>query len=356
LLPVVAALALMVVLSVTAAAHGIFEKRLWNGKVNATTRGRAGRAATKLFMMQPHGFMTGKHDAIGWSITAQDQEARTTERVTLSYVKFLPDGKTPDTGATGTVLKSTFRLFGFGMKGPTAYNFFLTIPGPQEVPARIGIGIEFPAATSDWPGDGITVHGQLNLPNDSRRPRVLPPNDKQVWAWEMPQGTSKPVPLGGRTLDILDVAGQYIEPVLRIYTKSSAYGLGKEELFGPEALFQSAARGDEFGITASAGIYGSDGWLLLMASPKLLAKPVSLPWNTGCARVTKPCSFYLDLTPPWPAFLALAQIDPAGDAKVGTLPIAALPPKMRSFWMQALILNPFTFDFEVTDCVQLQGQ
>ena len=102
-------------------AHGFFEKALSNRKINGTIRGLAKGGATELFMMQPRGYLNGKFSAVGFRLTAQDEEAATQENVTLSYVPYDKDGIHPDPNKE--ILKSSFRLFGFGDKGQKAYNF-----------------------------------------------------------------------------------------------------------------------------------------------------------------------------------------------------------------------------------------
>ncbi len=320
-------------------AHGFFEKPFWNkGKENATLRGAAGAKPAVLWMMQPGRYTTGKHLAVGYRITAQDQDASTSEPVTLAFVPYAADGVTPDP-AKG-VVRSTFRLFGMGDKGIKAYAFLLTIGFPKPVPDRFGLEIGLPAAPS-WPKDGVSVHAQLNLPNDSRRPRVPQAFRNRVFAFERSTATGRPVPLGGRTLDVLQVNAVVFEPALQVFLESPAYGLGTEVLKGPETLYPVAARGDKVGFELQSGRIGVQGLGFLFASPSLAKTPI--PGPVG--------AFYLKVGAPWPVLFQVLKLDQIGNGKTATFPAGLFPSLPGGLWFQALVVNPLTREYEFSDAV-----
>ena len=323
-------------------AHGFFEKALSNRKINGTVRGLAKGGATELFMMQPRGYLNGKFSAVGFRLTAQDEEAATQENVTLSYVPYDKDGIHPDPNKE--ILKSSFRLFGFGDKGQKAYNFLLTVGFPQAIPQNFGIKIALPKAPK-WPLDGPSIHGQLNLPNDSQRPRVPAPFQKEVYAFERPAGQSKLLPLGGRSLDVLETTGVFIEPVLQTVLISKAYGLGEETLRGIETLHPSAARGDKLFFEIQGGQIGASGFGVVYLSSGLLKTP--LPGPVG--------EWYLSLSPPFPFLLEATTLGPFGKGKTKVYPFSLFPKIIRDFWVQCVILNPATKEMEFTDSVRIRG-
>jgi hypothetical protein len=332
----------LVLLGSSVFAHGFFEKAFSNRKTNGTVRGLAKGGATELFMMQPKGYLNGKFSAVGFRLTAQDEEAATQENVTLSYVPYGQDGIHPDPNKE--VLKSSFRLFGFGDKGQKAYNFLLTVGFPQTIPQNFGIKISLPKAPK-WPLDGASIHGQLNLPNDSQRPRVPTPFQKEVFAFERPGGQTKLFPLGGRALDVLETTGVFIEPVLQTVLISPAYGLGEETLKGIETLHPSAARKDKIFFEIQGGQIGASGFGIVFLSSHLLKTPI--PGPVG--------DWYLSLTPPFPFLLEATTLDPFGKGKTKTYPFSLFPKRFRDFWVQCIILNPATKEMEFTDSVRIQG-
>lgn len=324
------------------AAHGIQEKPLYNGKTNYTTRGSVTTAGTTLYMMQPPLYMTGRHETVGFRVQVQDEEAATQEVVTMSYVQHGPQG-TPGK----EVLRATYRLFGFGDQGVKAYSFLLTLGFPRPLPENVGIGIGLPP-NAKWPRDGASVHGQLNVKGDSRHSRVPPPHDRNVWAFERRTPFSPPIPHGSRTLDILEVTGLYIEPVLQTYVRTPAYGLGTEDLFGPEAMYPVAARGDALGLSVQGGQIGADGEAFVFVSPRL-GTPIRFP-------PAQKGYVYLDLQAAYPIVYARVKLDSFGVGRTAPIPFRNFPPAVRSFWLQALIYNPFTQEIELTDSVGVQGQ
>lgn len=331
-----------------AVGHGIFEKWFWSSKPNYSTRGtNSGSQAATLYMMQPPQYLTGTHECVGWRTTMQDEEAETQETVTFSFVKYAANKRDPDTSPSGTIFKQTYRLFGFGLKGTTAYDFVLTVGFPKPLPANYGIKIEL-TGHPKWPKDGASIHSQLNMPNDSLRPRVPSPYQSQVWAFEEVNGQVQP--LGRRTLDVLQITGLYIEPVMQLYARTKAYGLGFEDLMGPEAYHPSSARGDAFGLVIDGGQLGSEGWGLTLFAPALAAKAIRYP--PGLFRDS---FFYLEIGGIWPQTMSLLKLDSLGRVKTSALPIGALPPGFRSFWLQTVIINPFSLELEITDAVRVQG-
>lgn len=333
---------LLLLLGSSLMAHGFFEKAFSNRKINGTVRGLARGGATELFMMQPRGYLNGKFSAVGFRLTAQDEEAATQENITLSYVPYDKDGVHPDLNKE--VLKSSFRLFGFGDQGQKAYNFLLTVGFPQQIPQNFGIKIALPKAPK-WPLDGPSIHGQLNLPRDSQRPRVPAPFQKEVYAFERPAGQTRALPLGGRTLDVLETTGVFIEPVLQTVLISKAYGLGEETLKGIETLHPDAGRKDKLFFEIQGGQIGASGLGIVYLSPGLLKTPI--PGPVG--------EWHLSLTPPFPFLLEATTLDPFGKGKTRVYPFALFPKGFRDFWVQCVILNPATKETEFTDSVRIQG-
>lgn len=338
--------------AIAAGEHGLFEKPLWNyGKANRSTRGSSsGKLATRLYMMQPKGYMTGARNSVGVRFTLQDENAATTETCTMSYVRFDKSGIGPDTSATGTIASIKVRLFGQGMKDTVAFDYTISFGRQVALPAHFGLAIDLPA-NSSWPADGASMHAQLNLPNDSRRPRVAAPHDKHVWAFEAASSTARATPLGGRTLDVLQITAQYTEPVFQPYVRSKAYGLGYELLYGPEAYFPVAARGDQFGAYVDAGSSFADAWVVVMVAPRLSSSPLPFPPRTTPQRY-----FYLDLVAPFPLTWIVGRLDFFGGFEIGRQPFASVPPGFRDFWMQAIVVEPKQSLVELTGAVRLRGQ
>ena len=325
-------------------AHGIFEKVLWNNKANATTRGDAGAKATTLYMMQPQRFLTGTHQTVGWRITLQDEDASTSETLGLHFIPFAPDGKSPETDPKKRIASLQLNVFGRGMTGTQATSWFITFGFPKPLPRHHGLGVEL-AAQPLWPKDGLSVHGQLNLPKDSRRPRIPAPYDKQVWAFEQPSGATIAKPLGGRTLDSLMFGGLYIEPTLRPFLKSKAYGLGTEKLFGVDVMHPVASRGDELGFFIDGGIFGTSEWGFVLISPKILPKQIAFPRG----------HLQIDPTAPFPVVILAQQLDSLGQGTTATIPFSRFPVGLRSFWAQAAIIQVTNIDMELSDAVGFSG-
>jgi len=323
--------------------HGLFEKPFYNDKTNYATRGGAGGQETTLYMMEPKPHMTGLHDTVGWTLTVQDEDASTPENLTFQFVRYASNGNDPD--ASKTIYKTTWPLFGLGDSGVKAYSFRVTFGLPQSLPRNYGVGITL-QARSNWPKDGASVHGQLNIANDSRRPRVPAPFDKQVWAFEMPKNTTKPVALGGRTLDTLAMTTLHIEPVMRVMNVSSAYGLGTETLYGPEAQHPVASRGDQIGFFLNGGMIAVQGIGVLFLAPALATNPVPLPRG----------EWELPLTPPWPYPAFVLNLDGLGQGTVPALPFSSFPVGFRSFWAQFLVVNPITSEFEISEAMGVYGK
>ena len=289
-----------------AAGHGFFVKpcynaedtlqSVWiNAKTNASVRGTvSGTEGNQLYMMDPQLNHTGTREVIGYRATIQDEDAATPEFIDFSYVKFDVDGVHPVEGPAGVILKSTYPTFGFGT-GQVSFDYAFTIGIPQTMTEiNSGFGLRLPSNMA-WPADGASVHAQLNLPGHPQRFRVPPPYDKQVWAFERPEGWPEVRPLGGRTLDTLLVATMWAtDPILQTFVVTDAYGNGPENLFGPESLHPVAARGDELGFFLQGGNDGENGTAYFMLSPTLSATPFEYMPAMGNKFI------YLDFTSNWP--------------------------------------------------------
>ncbi|MEZ5988847.1 MAG: hypothetical protein R3F30_06940 [Planctomycetota bacterium] len=322
--------------------HGIFEKTMWSDKANAATRGTAGAKATTLYMMQPPRFVTGYHQSIGWTITLQDEDASTAETVKLSFIPYASDGVSPETDPKKVIQSLQFNVFGLGMTGVQARNWLVTFGFPTPMPANFGVAIDLPA-NAQWPKDGLSVHAQLNLPQDSRRPRVPAPYDKRVYAFEQPAGALAPTPLGGRTLDVLRLGSAFIEPTIQAWLESSAYGLGTEVLWGLEALHPVASRGDKVGFYLDGGQFGTGEWGLLFASPKLLSTPIPFPRGT------------LMIDPAPAVLFQVFQLDSIGRHTTTAFPWSTVPATVRSFWVQAVVYQSLNNDLELSDAIGFEG-
>lgn len=325
-------------------AHGIFEKVLWNNKANASTRGNAGAKATTLYMMQPPRYLTGTHQTVGWRILLQDEDAATSEPLSLHFIPYAADGKSPEIDPKKRIASLQLNLFGRGMTGTQAMSWLVTFGFPKPLPRNHGLAVELPANPL-WPKDGLSVHAQLNLPADSRRPRIPAPHNKQVWAFEQPAGATIAKPLGGRSLDSLMFGGLYIEPTLRPFLKSKAYGLGTEKLFGVDVMHPVASRGDEIGFFIDGGIFGTSEWGLVLISPRIL--PKEIPFPRGYLQI--------DPTAPFPVVLLAQQLDSLGQATTATIPFSRFPVGLRTFWAQAAIVQVTNVDMELSDAVGFSG-
>ncbi len=325
-------------------AHGIFEKVLFSGKANYATRGTTPSAASaQLYAMQPKEFMTGSHETVGWRFTMQDADASTAELVRLSWVAYAQDGKSPDTSAQGEILSIKVPLFGQGLKGNIAYDFTITLGNPRTLPATVGIGIELPA-NAQWPNDGAAVHAQLNVANDALRPRVMPPNDQEVWTFEAT--ASGVAPLGGRTLDTLNIGGLFIEPTLTPFIDTTAYGSFRpERLYGVDALFPDGDRNDFLGLIIDGGQVGSGGLGFVYLANSLNPNPIKLLYG----------EFSLSLQSPEPYLVMVVPLDSLGSATIGPHSVFNLPQNSRTFWLQALVVNPFSLEIEATDAIKIRG-
>jgi hypothetical protein len=326
-------------------AHGLFSKPLVGQKSNAATRGQAGANATELWFMTPQRSSYGRHESIGWDITLQDEDASTSENVRLAFVQYANDGKSPDASNAGEIVSLQVPVFGRGLSGRQIRSYRVTFGIPTLIPDRSGIEISLPAAPA-WPSDGASVVGQLNLPNDPLRPRIPTPYDSQVWSFERPSGQKSPSPLGGRTLDALELSGLYIEPVLETVLESDAYGNGKELLRGPETMHPVASRGDRFGFEIQAGQIGSDGYALLYFGGSFLSRPIQLP-NFGY--------WHLDFAGPLPFLWHVQKLDSLGDGTTPLWPFASIPPFARTLWAQCLIVDARLAEIEGSDVVGFAG-
>jgi hypothetical protein len=342
-----------------AAGHGALVKpcynveetlagRWENAKTNATVRGSVkGGEAVQLYMMDPHLNRTGTRQVIGYRAILQDEEAFTQELVELSFVRYAAGGVLPDETPAGVISKATFAVFGF-VRGQIAFDFTLIMPGGEiTAPANMGVGVLLPARAS-WPADGLTVHGQLNLPGHPLRPRLTPPFDDQVWAFERPASWPAAQPLGGRKLDTLLVAAIYWqEPVLKTYVMSNAYGSGPEMLFGPESMHPVAARGDALGFHLQGGNDGELCTAYFLLSTGLSPSPFEYAPASGNKLV------YLAFTGNMPVLLMTGVPDPNhGRLTTSAIPFAWFPPIVRAeLWVQALLHYPLTGLVRLTDAV-----
>jgi hypothetical protein len=306
-------------------------------KTNASTRGSATTEPTTLYMMNPPLNHTGNLDAVGWRVRLQDEEASTFDQVEFQWLQFAPNGVDPDTSPAGNLLRSVQFIFWFGATGQQSMDFELTIGPPLRLRAKNhGIAVRLPAAPS-WPSDGLSMHAQLNLPNDALRPRVPAPYDQQVWAFEQPGTQLTPTPLGGRVLDTLLFATLFaVDPVLQTFVVSEAYGNGPEELYGPESMHPVASRGDQLGFFLQGGNDGSAGFAFLYLSQTLLPTPFTLLGAAGNSPF-----IWLDPTNIFVTPLMVGLPNPQhGQHKFPTFPFSLFPPGFRDAWFQCLVYYP----------------
>ncbi len=314
---------------------------------NGSTRGSETTQQTTLYMMDPPLNHTGELDAQGWRIVAQDEEGSTLDgQFEMRYVKYASNGIDPD--PTGVLHSYQFWFFFGGAAGQQAMEFEITFGVPLTIrePTH-GIAVVLPAAPS-WPSDGISVHGQFNIPNDPLRPRVPAPYDQQVWAFDAPPPFGTPVPLGGRTLDTLQFGTLWaIDPVLQTYVQSNAYGT-TQDLFGPESLHPDTSRGDKLGFFVQASNDGVNGNAYVFASPGLLPTPFKFAPASG----NNPFVL-LAVAPPFPILLNAGAINPANSQlKLPPIDFNLFPPCCRNFWFQALLHFPSPVP-SIPDLVQL---
>ena len=330
-----------------ATPHGIITKFLFNGatKVNGSTRGASATQGNQLYMMMASAHVTGDHTVVGYEVFVQDQEASTPEMLELSLVKFASNGVNPDETPGGELHKASFNVFGF-FAGRQAFQFLLTIGSQITIPRNHGVGIGL-LPDPAWPTDGLSVQAQLNLPGDPLRPRVPPPHDTSVWAFERPPGATQAAPLGGRTLDTLAATPGYFGSILQVFNDSTAYGGARERLTGPEAIYPVASRGDQVGIN----IHGRDpaGFpvMVIIMAPRLSTNPPLV--------VQTPFPGYLYIEPFPPIVLSWHALDFQGKATVGPFPLGVLPPGIREWYFQGINLSVGGL-FEMSDAVGFLGQ
>ena len=328
--------------------HGIITKHLFNAvngvsKSNAATRGSVTTESNQLYVMLPATHITGHHKVVGYEVHCQDQSSITPETIELSMVKFAANGVDPDETPSGELHRAQYRVFGF--PGLPSLLFLLTIGYEVPVPHRHGMGIKL-LAEPNWPTDGISMIGQLNLPNDPLRPRVLPPHDKEVFTFERPEGATQAKPLGGRTLDTLAVAPGYFGSILQMFNFSTAYGGNPEVLFGPEALYPVASRGDHVGINIHGRDPGIFPIMAVLMAPRQRISPLLV--------VTQPETGYLYLDSV-PILLSWHVLDFQGKATVGPFPLGVLPPTLRDWYFQGVNLS-LARRYEMSDAVGFLGQ
>ncbi len=325
-----------------------------NAKVNASTRGAAGGNATMLYMMDPKRNHHGALDVIGWRIFAQDEDASTLEPFEMQMVKYAANGVDPDESPSGIIKSYMFWLFGVGGSGREARQYDITIQPsrPYTMPvANHGVAFKIESDPT-WPSDGLSVQAQLNLPGDPLQPRVPAPFANQVWTFERPAGQATATPLGGRTLDTLLFTTMYvIDPVLKSYVVSGAYGSGPEDLFGPESMHPDSARGDQVGFYLQGGNDGPVAVALLLWSPWLAPTPTRF----GPAAGNSPF-VHLAFVPPFPVVLQTGIPNPTyGQLRFPAIPFHAFPPAAREFWCQALVVFPPLGLMRLTDAVGIKG-
>ncbi len=359
---------LIVLLASVVAAHGQFVKPRFNveeilstttgpqwvnAKVNAATRGAAGGNATMLYAMEPPRNHHGALDVLGWRIFAQDEDASTLEPFEMQIVKYAANGVDPDESPSGIVKSYKFFLFGTTpTPGPEARQYEISFGRPYTMPvANHGVAFKIESDPT-WPSDGLSVQAQLNLLGDPLQPRVPAQFGQQVWTFERPTGQATATPLGGRTLDTLLFTTMYvIDPVLKSYVVSSAYGSGAEELWGPESMHPDSTRGDRIGFFVQGGNDGVFGVALLLWSPWLAPNPVRFSPAAGNSPFV-----HLAFAPPFPIVLQVGNPNPThGQLKFPAFPFHAFPPVARSFWCQVLIVYPSTGLMRLTDAVGIAG-
>ncbi len=333
---------------------GFAAPRWTSAMVNGTTRGSATVQQTTLYMMDPPLNHTGMLTAQGWRIVVQDEDASTLDgRFTMHYVKYASNGVDPD--PSGVLHSFMFWFFFGGATGQQAMEFIIITLARQLREPNHGIAVELRAAPS-WPNDGISVHGQFNLPNDPLRPRVPAPYNQQVWAFDAPPSSSTPVPLGGRVLDTLLFATVWtVDPVLQTYVQSAAYGTTMD-LFGPESMHPDANRGDKLGFFVQSTNNGLNGNAYVFAAPRLSPTPLRLSSASGSNPFV-----LLDVAPPFPVCLSAGPINPAnGQLKLPAIDFNLFPPCCRNFWFQALLhfqspFPSFPDPVELTDATGVRG-
>ena len=276
-----------------------------------------------VYSMQPRAFRLGQGAATGWSTVLQDQNIATSEVVEMGFVQYAGTG--PDLSANGTLTNVKFTLFGVG-SGVGAFRYTLTTAQKVPVGAQSGIRIILPAPRA-WPGDSVGVHIQ------SGSATKVAPAKRQQWTF----GRSSTTPVAwlerGSTLR---TGGLYDRSTTQIFVESNAYG-ANERLFGPEAIYPIASRGDKLGFQVRDQRFAGD-FAMIMVSPGYRATPAATPF--GLALIQNLVTF------------GVVQLNAAGS---GATPAVPVPAGLR-LAVQTAVLDFSTLAIEFGDAARVEVQ
>jgi hypothetical protein len=318
-------------------------KYLHNDQKTVTSFRATSTQEDTLYYMPPPGFHRGYGESQGWVVGLFDADASTSEVVKLGFQAFDAPKTGPDPSKNIGV-EVTYSLFGTGTGGQSRI-WLLTVgagnppQNPITLPDQYGLRLTLPRPA---PGNGQTWQ-QVAL-------SVLQQQGNKI---QYPSGVSRTqmtfVKTGATTAQSIGQTGSTFffgsllsEPTLQIYLSSTAYGANAEDLFGPEALYPDAARGDKIGWFLSYRKFG------FRAGTQVVV-PLVAPATLGTNVPTPFGDLILGLN-----FLALPPmtLNATGTADSGPVSI----PKGITLWTQALFVDLFKSEMRLSCAQEIRSQ
>ncbi len=296
-----------------------------------------------LYYMPPPGFHRGYGQAQGWVVGLFDADASTAETIKVGFQAFNSNQTGPDVKKSlGAEL--TYSLFGT-TTGAQSRIWLLTVgtgtpqQGPILLPPQYGLRITLPRPV---PGLGQTwMQVAVSILYQQGSKVQYPSGVTKTQMTFVKTNSASAIPIG-QTGSTFLFGTLLSEPTLQIYLRSTAYGGKAEDLFGPEALYPQASRGDRV------------GWLLsyrkfaFRQGPPLVIPLVSAS-NLRANLPTPIGDLILGLN-----FIPLTPLllNRGGSADSGPVPI---PGGVR-LWTQALFIDTVKSELRLSSAQEIRSQ
>jgi hypothetical protein len=325
------------------AQYGFQMKYLHNDQKTLTSfRASSGQEDT-LYYMPPPGFHRGYGKAQGWVVGLFDADAATAETVKLGFQAYNKTMTGPDP-KKNLGAEVSYSLFGLSTGGQSR-TWLLTVAtgspklSPIKLPSQFGLRITLPKPS---PKSGQTWQ-QVAV-------SILQQQGSKI---KYPSGVARTqmtfVKTGSQSAQAIGQPGSTFffgtlltEPTLQIYLRSTAYGGKAEDLYGPEALYPDASRGDKI------------GWFLnyrkftFRQGPPIVI-PLVAPSTLGTNMPTPFGELILSLN-----FIALTPqtLRVTGNADTGPITI----PKGVRFWTQAIFIDPRKLEYRLSSAQEVRAR
>lgn len=319
-------------LAIGAAAHAqtaVNAKILHNVQHTDVTSRVAPNTVDTIYYMQPSLTRTGYGMAKGWRVVLQDADFQSAEAVQFAFVPYASDGQTPDVSPGAVIANATANLqFPQPPQGSiSAAQWTLTLATAVTVPSHSGLRIVLPLPAN--PSDGVTVWTQRG------RTSQLPVTLRKQLTYFLSSGQAAAFWEAGSTVEF---GGIYVEPVTQMFVNSNRYG-PREDLFGLEAVYPSAAAGDQVGFQMIGERFRNQVAVLLLAGGTS-SNPVASGFGT------------LFLLPPFGLIQLPFALDASGVAKS---PTVAVPAGLK-LWTQTAFVHLQTGLIRMSDATGIESQ